>query len=176
MVFPSPQLVVLREQDSQLQNSKILLQNVEREKKQLEKKVMEIQMTLANSQSNDKVEGSESKKIQEDKEALEVQIEFLNSVIVDVQRKNDELKSKLKILETGEIQDDGDLNLNGIKAVIPPRLFCDICDIFDLHDTEDCPQQVMEEVSHSQHHGERHQERPYCENCEVFGHWQRECD
>lgn len=59
-----------------------------------------------------------------------------------------------------------------------PRLFCDICDCFDLHDTEDCPTQAQasEDPPHSTHHGSRSEERPYCEICEVFGHWATHCN
>lgn len=59
-----------------------------------------------------------------------------------------------------------------------PRLFCDICDCFDLHDTEDCPTQAQmsEDPPHSTHHGSRSEERPYCEICEMFGHWATNCN
>lgn len=59
-----------------------------------------------------------------------------------------------------------------------PRLFCDICGCFDLHDTEDCPTQAqaLEEPPHSAHHGSRREERPYCDTCEVFGHWTADCN
>ena len=75
------------------------------------------------------------------------QIDFLNSVIVDMQRKNDELKTKLELYErAGFVTDDiaEDLYmLNGVSSrQVAPRLFCDICDEFDKHDTEDCPTQV----------------------------------
>ncbi len=64
------------------------------------------------------------------------------------------------------------------------RLFCDICDAFDLHDTEDCPTQAQVEEEESGHTRSRAprpgdpqaQPRPYCEACEVFGHWQGDCD
>lgn len=59
-----------------------------------------------------------------------------------------------------------------------PRLFCDICGCFDLHDTEDCPTQaqMLEEPPHSAHHGSRREERPYCDTCEMFGHWTADCN
>lgn len=59
-----------------------------------------------------------------------------------------------------------------------PRLFCDICDCFDLHDTEDCPTQAQmsDDPPHSTHHGSRSEERPYCEICEMFGHWATNCN
>ena len=58
---------------------------------------------------------------------------------------------------------------------------------FDLHDTEDCPTQTMmggededfddnDESLHAHHHGSRSASRPYCLNCEVFGHETDECD
>jgi CAP-Gly domain-containing linker protein 1 len=119
----------------------------------------------------------------EDKEQYESQIEFLNSVIVDMQKKNDELKSKIQVLEEfGDISTDfngtADSMLKGVNGRRAPRLFCDICDLFDLHDTDECPQQAgqMEDTNaHSKHNGSRAQERAYCASCEVFGHWTKNC-
>ena len=119
----------------------------------------------------------------DDREQYEQQIEFLNSVIVDMQKKNDELKSKLQIMqEFGDVSgfEEGAeriLKMNGHRR--PPRLFCDICDVFDLHETEDCPQQcnlVTESNGHSKHNGSRSVEREYCASCEVFGHSTKDCD
>ena len=93
--------------------------------------------------------------------SLLLKVEFLNSVIVDMQRKNDDLKTKLELYESAGILDESvDFIFNGVSSrlktnffsnrllafflgrAVPPRLFCDICDEFDLHDTEDCPTQV----------------------------------
>ena len=81
-------------------------------------------------------------------EDLKSQVDFLNSVIVDMQRKNDELKAKLELLESAGILETIDIAdmamLNGIDTNrVAPRLFCDICDEFDIHDTEDCPTQGL---------------------------------
>ena len=101
----------------------------------------------------------------------EGQIDFLNSVIVDMQRKNDQLAAKMELLESAgndpniflifknvislifyflftgilETVDFADMAmLNGIDTNrVAPRLFCDICDEFDIHDTEDCPTQGL---------------------------------
>jgi len=88
---------------------------------------------------------------EEEMESLKGQVEFLNSVIVDMQRKNDDLRGKYEALESavgvfdGMGVDTSDMMLlNGVDRKKPaPRLFCDICDQFDLHDTEDCPTQAM---------------------------------
>ena len=60
-------------------------------------------------------------------------MDFLNSVIVDMQRKNDELKAKLDLLESAGIFESLDINdmimMNGVdRGKVAPRLFCDICD------------------------------------------------
>lgn len=57
-------------------------------------------------------------------------------------------------------------------------MFCDICDCFDLHDTEDCPTQTQmsESPPHTTYHGNKGEERPYCNICEVFGHWTESCN
>uniref|UniRef100_A0A8B9JK93 CAP-GLY domain containing linker protein 1a n=1 Tax=Astyanax mexicanus TaxID=7994 RepID=A0A8B9JK93_ASTMX len=114
------------------------------------------------------------------------QIEFLNSVIVDLQRKNEELKGKLeKMAEAAlngntasEMDNHDSLAEAKTKKKPPPRLFCDICDCFDLHDTEDCPtqEQMPESPPHTTYHGSPNDERPYCDICEVFGHWTDSCN
>ncbi|KAI1279524.1 CAP-Gly domain-containing linker protein 1 [Halotydeus destructor] len=125
---------------------------------------------------------------QEDREQYESQIEFLNSVIVDMQKKNDELRSKVQVLEemgdmSAEFNEATENILKSARNGLgrrAPRLFCDICDTFDLHDTEDCPRQsgqMLEDTNgHSQHNGGRVSDRSYCASCEVFGHWTRDCD
>jgi CAP-Gly domain-containing linker protein 1 len=48
----------------------------------------------------------------EEKELAQAQMDFLNSVIVDLQRKNEDLKTRIEILEIGISPADADeLNL-----------------------------------------------------------------
>uniref|UniRef100_A0A3B3CQB2 CLIP1 zinc knuckle domain-containing protein n=1 Tax=Oryzias melastigma TaxID=30732 RepID=A0A3B3CQB2_ORYME len=102
------------------------------------------------------------------------QINFLNSVIVDLQRKNEELKIKLKKLALAELGE----GVPKREKKATPRLFCDICDCFDLHDTEDCPTQAQspDSVPHSTYRGNPANERPYCDICEAFGHATESCN
>lgn len=51
------------------------------------------------------------KKVLEEKDQLEGQVNFLNSLIVDMQRKNDELKSCIEISEMGNVSDDTKANM-----------------------------------------------------------------
>ncbi|RWS28868.1 CAP-Gly domain-containing linker protein 1-like isoform X5 [Leptotrombidium deliense] len=149
---------------------------VETEKANLIKKIETLESSLnaniATTKSLHSQNGAE-------KETYESQIDFLNSVIVDMQKKNDDLKSRIQILEEIGVTDFeeplSEPKLNGhIRA---PRLFCDICDVFDAHDTEDCPQQSGQmQDAHSQHQLSRNVERPYCRTCEVFGHWTEACN
>ncbi|KAG9333217.1 hypothetical protein JZ751_012998 [Albula glossodonta] len=114
------------------------------------------------------------------------QIDFLNSVIVDLQRKNQELTGKLEKMAEAALNGNNASeldNYDGLKDAPskkkpPPRLFCDICDCFDLHDTEDCPTQAQlpDSPPHTAYHGNRSDERPYCDICEVFGHWTDSCN
>lgn len=112
-------------------------------------------------------------------EEFHQQVDFLNSVIADLQRK----------LETAEALAGlhgpvGDNQYGGEEydddQLPPPRLFCDICDVFDQHDTDDCPlQAASDSPPPSMHHGRRAlggSDRPYCDNCEVFGHGTDECE
>ncbi|XP_053728558.1 CAP-Gly domain-containing linker protein 1 isoform X1 [Synchiropus splendidus] len=121
--------------------------------------------------------------LREEKEFAEGQINFLNSVIVDLQRKNEELKVKLKALALAEFNgnegtDSFDKEVSKRHKKTPPRLFCDICDSFDLHDTEDCPTQAQspDSVPHTSYHGNPADQRPYCDICEAFGHATESCN
>ncbi|XP_016360875.1 CAP-Gly domain-containing linker protein 1 isoform X2 [Sinocyclocheilus anshuiensis] len=121
----------------------------------------------------------------EAKENAERQVEFLNSVIVDLRRKNEDLTSKLETMAEAALNGNGAAETDThsshaeptLKKKPPPRLFCDICDCFDLHDTEDCPtqDQMLDSLPHTTYHGSTSDERPYCDICEVFGHWTESC-
>ncbi|XP_076363143.1 uncharacterized protein LOC143253328 isoform X4 [Tachypleus tridentatus] len=97
------ELVAAKEDKTYHQKCRFLLQNVEQQKEQLKNKIVELQLFLARSQPNEKVEDMQYEQIREDKEAMQIQIAFLNSVIVDMQMKNDELKSRVKGVETGKM-------------------------------------------------------------------------
>lgn len=76
----------------------------------------------------------------EERESLISQIDFLNSIIVDKKRKNENLSQEVELLKTGF--DLIDRNLNDTPKKLALRLLCAICDMFDFHDTDDCPKQV----------------------------------
>uniref|UniRef100_A0A667ZWD3 CAP-Gly domain containing linker protein 1 n=1 Tax=Myripristis murdjan TaxID=586833 RepID=A0A667ZWD3_9TELE len=124
--------------------------------------------------------------LQKERDEATQQIEFLNSVIVDLQRKNEELKGKLEKMAAAALNGNNASELDNydgfdkepVKKKPPPRLFCDICDCFDLHDTEDCPTQMQmpDSPPHTTYHGSKGEERPYCDICEVFGHWTDSCN
>ncbi|XP_066511889.1 CAP-Gly domain-containing linker protein 1-like isoform X2 [Hoplias malabaricus] len=166
------------------------VKSLESEKAQLQDRLRSLERNLAEtraSRSGDVPSDSSAlDQLKESKETAESQIEFLNSVIVDLQRKNEELKAKLeKMAEaalngntTSEMDNHDSLAETKTKKKPPPRLFCDICDCFDLHDTEDCPTQEQEPDSppHTAYHGSPNDERPYCDICEVFGHWTESCN
>ncbi|XP_016838153.1 restin homolog isoform X2 [Nasonia vitripennis] len=123
---------------------------------------------------------SEYTKLKAEYDEAKGQIDFLNSVIVDMQRKNEALSCKVQVLEMGiPPQEADDYNLNLIeKKMQPPRMFCDICDQFDLHETEDCPLQAQdpEPPRPIQTEKKKSVPRPYCENCEMFGHDTSACE
>uniref|UniRef100_A0A8C7F3S8 CAP-Gly domain containing linker protein 1 n=1 Tax=Oncorhynchus kisutch TaxID=8019 RepID=A0A8C7F3S8_ONCKI len=111
----------------------------------------------------------------------QTEIEFLNSVIVDLQKKNEELKGKLEKMAEAALNGNNasdSYNKGPSKKKVPPRLFCDICDCFDLHDTEDCPTQMQmpDSPPHTTYHGSKDEERAYCDICEAFGHWTDSCN
>jgi CAP-Gly domain-containing linker protein 1 len=154
---------------------------------QLQQQIVHLENALSESRMNANIinNGMASQtvvtKLQVEKDSAEAQVEFLNSVIVDLQRKNEMLEAKLQIMESsGMLMTDSvtdSLIINGsVSRLMAPRLFCDICDVFDLHDTDDCPQQgTSSSPPASHHHGCRSDQRPYCTVCEVFGHSAEQC-
>ncbi|XP_058268294.1 CAP-Gly domain-containing linker protein 1-like isoform X2 [Hemibagrus wyckioides] len=179
------EIAVLRGENAMAKTLQTAVESLERDKVKLQSRVHSLEQKLEGRQSEDQEENSSGdaalRQLREEKEFAEGQINFLNSVIVDLQRKNEELKVKLKKLALAEFNGNEDNNGSGEvkkKKKAPPRVFCDICDCFDLHDTEDCPTQTQSPDSppHSTHHGSRGGERPYCDICEAFGHWTDSCN
>ncbi|CAL1689353.1 unnamed protein product [Lasius platythorax] len=164
------------------------LSRLEKENKQVTAKWTETtnQLKLSHENLKNAYDGDMKQhivaKLQEENDTVKSQIDFLNSVIVDMQRKNESLLCKIEVLEMGvpanEAEDYTRSTLD--KRTAAPRMFCDICDRFDLHETEDCPRQaqdfsdrVPERAAKSK---KQSVERPYCENCEMFGHDTGDCD
>ncbi|KAM4050273.1 uncharacterized protein ACNLHF_015065 isoform 2-T2 [Anomaloglossus baeobatrachus] len=176
------EITLLRGENESAKTLQSAVKSLESEKLKLEKKVQSLEKELDENKtqlsnlSNSSGDGSFNSQYMEDKASMESQIDFLNSVIIDLQRKNDDLKQKIdKMVEASlngnNVEDmDNHDSLNGTQAKkkVPPRLFCDICDCFDLHDTEDCPTQTQlpDSPPHSNFHGNRKEERPYCDICE----------
>ncbi|XP_063620432.1 CAP-Gly domain-containing linker protein 2 isoform X3 [Cydia splendana] len=109
---------------------------------------------------------------------MEGQVSFLNSVIVDMQRKNEMLLARVQVLEGGAPDEPV---FNGRKPrAVAPRLWCDICDVFDAHDTEECPRQAAgappDAPAAAAGKKPPPPPRPYCDICEVFGHATENCD
>ncbi|XP_075033980.1 CAP-Gly domain-containing linker protein 1 isoform X1 [Mixophyes fleayi] len=186
------EVTLLRGENESARTLQSAVKSLESEKLKLEQKVQNLEKELKenkiklNNLSNSSGDASFNSQYQEDSTSMESQIDFLNSVIIDLQQKNDNLKEKIdKMVEASlninNVDDMGNHDsLNGTQAKkkVPPRLFCDICDCFDLHDTEDCPTQAQltDFPPHSNFHGNRKEERPYCDICEVFGHWTNSCN
>ncbi|XP_014860326.1 PREDICTED: CAP-Gly domain-containing linker protein 1 isoform X6 [Poecilia mexicana] len=180
------ELVAVREESASIKTLQNTIETLERDKANLQDHVKRLEKDLAarpdlNLTSGDAV----LDQLREDKETAESQeaVEFLNSVIVDLQRKNEELKDKLEKMAAAALNGnspselDNDYDKQPEKKKPPPRKFCDICDCFDLHETEDCPlqEQMPDSPPHTTYHGSKGEERPYCETCEVFGHWTASC-
>ncbi|XP_029547883.1 CAP-Gly domain-containing linker protein 1 isoform X2 [Salmo trutta] len=183
------EIAVLRGENAMAKTLQSAVETLERDKAQLQERVTSLEQRLLGRQAS---EGGDSgvpssgdtalDQLREEKEFAEGQINFLNSVIVDLQRKNEELKVKLKKMALAEFNgNDGTdgLEEGGSKKdkKAPPRLFCDICDCFDLHDTEDCPTQAQspDSVPHSSFKGRPADQRPYCDICGAFGHSTESC-
>ncbi|XP_038619692.1 CAP-Gly domain-containing linker protein 1 isoform X4 [Tachyglossus aculeatus] len=183
------EVTLLRGENASAKSLHSVVQSLEFDKVKLEQKVKNLEEKLKENKKQlpdvTSLSGDVAATQQEDEEkAQESQIDFLNSVIVDLQRKNQDLKMKVEMMSEAALNGNENETINydsdeqEKQSKKPPRLFCDICDCFDLHDTEDCPTQaqVSEEPPHSTHHGSRSEERPYCEICEMFGHWATNCN
>lgn len=185
------EIALLRSENVMAKKLQSVVQSLESDKSKLEQKVQSLEKKINDNQRQlDNVTSSPDEHVieeqREENDSAESQIDFLNSVIVDLQRKNEQLKVQLEKLAeaslNGNVADDVNnfecLDETQTKKKPPPRLFCDICDCFDLHDTEDCPTQaqVSEFPPHSTYHGSRKDDRPYCDTCEVFGHWTNNCN
>ncbi|CAI5667610.1 unnamed protein product [Oreochromis niloticus] len=184
------EIAVLRGENAMAKTLQSAVETLERDKAQLQSRVHSLEQRLMGAQALE--EGDKElppsgdaalEQLREEKEFAEGQINFLNSVIVDLQRKNEELKIKLKKLALSEFNgNDGtdgfDEGISKREKKATPRLFCDICDCFDLHDTEDCPTQAQspDSVPHTTYHGNPAVERPYCDICEAFGHATESCN
>ncbi|XP_055384218.1 restin homolog [Condylostylus longicornis] len=114
------------------------------------------------------------------------QINFLNSIIADMHKKNETLKARIDVLETNTLDMTKYLSLDMFKKRKPtPRIFCDICGEFDQHDTEECPLQCSNSPTTSLHDSIKDDNckdkreiqplREYCDSCEVFGHCSNLC-
>ncbi|KAM8886319.1 CAP-Gly domain-containing linker protein 1 isoform 5-T17 [Spinachia spinachia] len=182
------ELLGLRGESDSVKTLQGTIQALERDKANLQDRVQRLEKDLpAGSDTVNKASGDAvSDQLKEAREASESQIEFLNSVIVDLQRKNKELKDKLEKMVDAALNGNNPSELDNydshdkepLKKKLPPRLFCDICDCFDLHDTEDCPTQMQmpDSPPHTTYHGSKGDERPYCDICEVFGHPTESCN
>ena len=55
-------------------------------------------------------------------------------------------------------------------------VYCDLC--FEAHDTNDCPEAEAIEGRNEKKTKKRNvpEARPYCDNCEEFGHDTNDCD
>ncbi|XP_031676546.1 CAP-Gly domain-containing linker protein 1 isoform X8 [Oncorhynchus kisutch] len=182
---------VLRGESATAKTLKSTVQSLEKDKSRLQERVQSLEKSLAGGQDTLTSTSGDAalNQLKEDKETSESQaaIEFLNSVIVDLQKKNEDLKGKLEKMAEASLNGnnaseldnyDGGFNEGPSKKKVPPRLFCDICDCFDLHDTEDCPTQMQmpDSPPHTAYHGSKDEERAYCDICEAFGHWTDSCN
>ncbi|XP_029916628.1 CAP-Gly domain-containing linker protein 1 isoform X5 [Myripristis murdjan] len=184
------ELAALHMESATVKTLQSTIQSLEQDKVQLQECVQSLKKDLTGGPDTTSKSPGDAlvEQLREDKETAESQaaIEFLNSVIVDLQRKNEELKGKLEKMAAAALNGNNASELDNydgfdkepVKKKPPPRLFCDICDCFDLHDTEDCPTQMQmpDSPPHTTYHGSKGEERPYCDICEVFGHWTDSCN
>ncbi|XP_072400247.1 uncharacterized protein CLIP-190 isoform X3 [Diabrotica undecimpunctata] len=148
----------------------------------------DVQLSKLNNVSTNRVQEppadtkTDISQLLEEKLFAENQVNFLNSIIADMQKKSEEQKARIEILEMGYSSSAADelasLGLKLDSKQVPPRMYCDICEEFDLHETEDCPTQGDdEELVNNSSPGTKQKppQRDYCDVCEVFGHATEDC-
>uniref|UniRef100_A0A669P8W6 CAP-Gly domain containing linker protein 1 n=1 Tax=Phasianus colchicus TaxID=9054 RepID=A0A669P8W6_PHACC len=175
------EITVLRGENASAKTLQSVVKSLESDKLKLEEKVKNLEQKL--KAKSEQPLTTCSPQPSDCSCSLISQIDFLNSVIVDLQRRNEELNLKIQRMCEAALNGNEEETINydseeeGLSKKTP-RLFCDICGCFDLHDTEDCPTQaqMLEEPPHSTYHGSRREERPYCDTCEMFGHWTADCN
>ncbi|XP_061881781.1 CAP-Gly domain-containing linker protein 1 isoform X5 [Entelurus aequoreus] len=172
------ELAALRGKSASANTLQGVIEALEQDKAQLKERVERLEQQQAGSTGDAVLD-----QLREDNDAAVNQIDFLNSVIVDLQKKNKEQKEKMEKMAAAALNGNNVDNYGGgdkepVKKKLPPRLFCDICDCFDKHDTEDCPtqEQMADSPPHTSYHGSKGDERPYCNTCEMFGHWTDACN
>ncbi|XP_034094108.1 CAP-Gly domain-containing linker protein 1 isoform X6 [Gymnodraco acuticeps] len=182
------ELGALRGESASVQTLQGTIEALERDKTKLQDRVQRLEKDrAAGPESINRSSGDEVlEQLRDDKQSAEAAIEFLNSVIVDLQKKNKEQKADLETMAAAALNGNNPSELDNYddhdnqptKKKLPPRLFCDICDCFDLHDTEDCPTQMQmpDSPPHTTYHGAKGEDRSYCNICEVFGHWTESCN
>ncbi|XP_061674616.1 CAP-Gly domain-containing linker protein 1 isoform X2 [Syngnathoides biaculeatus] len=180
------ELSVVREQSASSETLQKVIDALEQDKAKLKQQVERLEQELATPSGDVSVDRLRDKD-------TEAEIDFLNSVIVDLRKNNLDLKDQLTKMaaaalngnnvselddDDGEEKESAKKKKKKKKKQLPPRLFCDICDCFDRHDTEDCPAQAQmpDSPPHTTYHGSKGAERPYCDICEVFGHWSQDCN
>ncbi|KAL3063288.1 hypothetical protein OYC64_002960 [Pagothenia borchgrevinki] len=180
------ELGALRGESASVKTLQGTIEALERDKTKLQDRVQRLEKDrAAGPESINRSSGDEVlEQLRDEKQNAE--IEFLNSVIVDLQKKNKEQKADLETMAAAALNGNNPSELDNYddhdnqptKKKLPPRLFCDICDCFDLHDTEDCPTQMQmpDSPPHTVYHGAKGEDRPYCNICEVFGHWTESCN
>ncbi|XP_054084028.1 restin homolog isoform X4 [Zeugodacus cucurbitae] len=159
--------------------------NSDNVKMQRKLEVLDLEKTRAMVAAPNNLSTTVDPKEGEEPEGNIAQINFLNSIIADMQKKNESLKAKIEALEALPTDYTQPKAFELIAKRKPaPRVFCDICDEFDRHETEDCPLQASDDRGYSPpplneatHKKVRKlpEPRKYCETCEVFGHVTGEC-
>ncbi|XP_034047326.1 CAP-Gly domain-containing linker protein 1 [Thalassophryne amazonica] len=103
------EIAVLRGENAMAKTLQSAVETLEKDKAQLQSRVHSLEQRLTGNEASDGEDkdvpssgDAAVEQLREEKEFAEGQINFLNSVIVDLQRKNEELKIKLKKLVLSE--------------------------------------------------------------------------
>ncbi|KAL7043611.1 hypothetical protein ACKWTF_001595 [Chironomus riparius] len=180
--------VMSKDNDKIQQELLIRIKDLEMNETEYQIEIKSLKRQLEETQNNTsapvpKVEGAAG-----DQDLIE-HIEFLNSIIADMHKKNLKLSKQIDTFGSGTSKSahtslsGNDLDLTFLeKKKPPPRMYCDICEEFDQHETEDCPTQCSHidldapVVRKDEKQRKLPPPRKYCDLCEIFdAHETEEC-
>ncbi len=106
-----------------MKSYKTTMHNLEQDKQSLKQRVAQLELALTESQTNANIMSNVDTsgdtiltKLKAEKDAADGQVEFLNSVIVDMHRKNEELSTRLTAMESGQVMNgSGEYEFDEVK-------------------------------------------------------------
>ncbi|RDD47306.1 Restin-like protein [Trichoplax sp. H2] len=132
--------------------------------------------------------------VREEKESLEKQVNFLNDVIVDMQKKIVDASDSIQKLEKKLVEKEASHDITKNKSPLgspnfskkgrpSERPYCSFCEVFDAHSSDNCPKLDSSSLSSSPRRYNRFSRFSsssndflFCDICGQSGHSAENCD